>query len=40
LRVQKYANEAETVSVFCLSFIPGCATGFSNDKLMVSSQQL
>jgi len=27
-RVEKYADEAETVSVFYFSFISSCATGF------------
>jgi len=33
-RVEKYANEAETVSVFYFSFISPCATG-----LILSNQQ-
>jgi len=28
-RVEKYANEAETVSVFYFSFISPCATGLT-----------
>jgi len=28
-RVEKYANEAETVSVFYFSFISPCATAFT-----------
>jgi len=31
-RIEKYANEAETVSVFYFSFISPCATGFTAEK--------
>jgi len=30
-RVEKYANEAETVSLFYFSFISPCATGLIDD---------
>ena len=43
-RVDKYANEAETVSVFYFSFISSCETGFigeqrqSQCRMMASEQ--